>query len=669
MIQNVSNGGVDEGAAYDVYKKTQMQWVKSPFVLGRAARKPDMMKLQTMKEHKDDPVGYLENKLSVDYPGDAELMRVSIKGTHRDDLATIVNSVVEAYMEEIVTGDKMARLKQRDMLNEHYSKSKVEYRDLAASYHELAKQMGANSSQTAEMRKKLLTMKLESLIQDRNELERRQREHELRVRLLEQMRDKGKEGGVEPSSGMDHLVEEELARDPEIAENQKRLSDLKLMIKEQEYLAANPNHFSVAHAKRQAAALEEQIAERRAEVQPQVAQKLAEMMAHGSALGTGDPEAILPQMETEGKALAQYAEAADKRIAAALDEFKKLDTETADLENRETQIEDLKVIIKRINYQLNLWNLELDAEQRIKIADPAQKPSSDDAFQKLLGVCFAGIVGFGMVLFGIAYIEFQSRRLNSVQEVKEGLGLQVVGELPTLSGRTWRKIRSGTPAGIALEASLAESVDNIRTRLLHASGVESPRMIMVTSPEPREGKTTLASQLATSLARSGRRTLLVDGDVRNPTVHRVFELSLEPGLCEILRGEVERAAALQPSRTAQLWVLSAGRCCLESVQALSQSALQELLSALRSEFEFVVIDAAPVLKLADPLLFGQHVDVALLSVLRDVSKTPEIYEAVERLKSVGIAVLGTVVNGVSDGARRYHSGQLAMRARPPEASS
>ena len=56
----------------------------------------------------------------------------------------------------------------------------------------------------------------------------------------------------------------------------------------------------------------------------------------------------------------------------------------------------------------------------------------------------------------------------------------------------------------------------------------------------------------------------------------------------------------------------------------------------------------PVLKLADPLLFGQHVDVALLSVLRDISKTPEIYEAVERLKSVGIAVLGTVVNGVSE---------------------
>jgi succinoglycan biosynthesis transport protein ExoP len=107
---------------------------------------------------------------------------------------------------------------------------------------------------------------------------------------------------------------------------------------------------------------------------------------------------------------------------------------------------------------------------------------------------------------------------------------------------------------------------------------------------------------------------------------------------------------------------------LQSVQALSQTALQDLLVALRGEFEFIVLDAAPVLKLADPLLFGQHVDVALLSVLRDVSKTPAIYEAVERLKSVGVTVLGTVVNGVSDGTRRY-TPQLALRAAPAEVHS
>ena len=82
-----------------------------------------------------------------------------------------------------------------------------------------------------------------------------------------------------------------------------------------------------------------------------------------------------------------------------------------------------------------LWNIELEAEQRIKVVEVASRPQGDDSLTKYLGVGFAGIVGFGMVLFGLAYVEFQSRRLNSASEVKDGLGLQVVGELPILIGQ------------------------------------------------------------------------------------------------------------------------------------------------------------------------------------------------------------------------------------------
>jgi capsular exopolysaccharide synthesis family protein len=384
---------------------------------------------------------------------------------------------------------------------------------------------------------------------------------------------------------------------------------------------------------------------------------------------SGDIEAMIPEITLEHDTLQGHLQKANEDLEAQMEEFGKLDNDTADLEIREAHLDSLQTIIKRVSHQLDLWNIELEADQRIKLLDRASRPAADDSLTKYLGVAFSGIVGFSVVLFGVAYLEFQSRRLNSVSEIREGLGLPVIGEMPILSGKTWKKIRSGTPAGVALEASLVESIDNIRTRLLHASGVESPRVILVTSAEPREGKTTVASQLATSLARSGRRTLLIDGDVRNPAMHRVFELAVEPGLCEVLRGDVDRAVALQPSHTAQLWVMAAGRCCLQSVQALSQTALHDLLAALRNEFEFIIIDAAPVLKLADPLLFGQHVDVALVSVLRDVSQTPQIYDAVERLRSVGITVLGTVVNGVGDGVRRYNTSKLLIAAATQEASA
>jgi capsular exopolysaccharide synthesis family protein len=238
----------------------------------------------------------------------------------------------------------------------------------------------------------------------------------------------------------------------------------------------------------------------------------------------------------------------------------------------------------------------------------------------------------------------------------------VLGVLPSIRGRAFRRVRGGKGPAV-LKALMAERIDGTRTALIHTTAIAPPRVVMVTSAEPHEGKTTTSSQLAASLARSGRRTLLVDADIRNPGIHRVFELPQDPGLSELLRGETERDAAIHPTRTANLWLMPAGRCDLRSVQALSSSFLGTTLAALSVQFDYVVIDAGPVLKVTDPLLVGQHVDAAIVSVLRDVSKVPRVYEAVERLRSVGITVLGSVVNGVKDDVAR-HGVELLMAETP-----
>jgi succinoglycan biosynthesis transport protein ExoP len=175
--------------------------------------------------------------------------------------------------------------------------------------------------------------------------------------------------------------------------------------------------------------------------------------------------------------------------------------------------------------------------------------------------------------------------------------------------------------------------------------------------------------LAASLARAGRRTLLVDADIRNPGVHRVFDMPLEPGLSELLRGEAERDSVVHPTRTANLWLLPGGRCDLRSVQALSTSYLGTAIAGLCVQFDYVVIDSGPILKVADSLLVGQHVDAAILSVLKDRSKVASIYEACERLRSVGITVLGAVVNGVNDDAARHGIELLMSETASSETAS
>jgi succinoglycan biosynthesis transport protein ExoP len=293
--------------------------------------------------------------------------------------------------------------------------------------------------------------------------------------------------------------------------------------------------------------------------------------------------------------------------------------------------------------------IDSDAPPRVVSIEDANIPQGNDAMRKYVTVGFAGVTGFAAVLFGIAVLEFQSRRLNSEREVREGLGIRVIGHLPSLSARSWRKLADTSSATSAhLQSLLMESVDSIRATLVHSNGSNPPRIVMVSSSDIQEGKTTVASQLAASLARAGRRTLLLDADLRNPSAHVVFGLPLGPGFAEVLRGDAEKEAAVYATPAPNLWLMPSGQYDSSTTQAISGESLIHLIKSLKEQYDFVIVDAPPVLKVADPLIFGQCVDAAVISVRRDVSQIPKIYEACERLKTVGVNVLGVIVNGVND---------------------
>jgi len=258
---------------------------------------------------------------------------------------------------------------------------------------------------------------------------------------------------------------------------------------------------------------------------------------------------------------------------------------------------------------------------------------------------------FGILLFGVALVEFRARRVSAASEVSRGLGLSLVATLPAVPPKA-RQTIAVTPADQILHARLAEAVDGMRTMLLHAARTEKLSILMVTSALGGEGKTSLATQLAASLARAWRKTLLIDGDIRHPGAHKVFDLPPEPGFCELLRGEVSLTDAVKPTALSRLWVLSAGHWDTHAVQALAQDNVHEIFAQLKQQYDFVIVDACPVLPVADGLLLAQHVDGVLLSVLRDVSRTPAVHAASQRLQNLGVRVLGAVVIGDS-GATAY----------------
>jgi capsular exopolysaccharide synthesis family protein len=286
--------------------------------------------------------------------------------------------------------------------------------------------------------------------------------------------------------------------------------------------------------------------------------------------------------------------------------------------------------------------MEVDLRSPLRIL-----PSQDAGIQKkdikrwLMAQIGAPLAAFLFACVGVAFMEFRGRRIQSTDEVAGGLGLRVIGSVPALTKAAQRPDDEEV-----YEHELLESIDGIRTLLLRDARMESTRAVMVTSAVSGEGKTTLASHLASSLARAGRRTLLVDCDLRRPAAHQLFELPLQPGFSEVLMNEVHVAEAVRSTAVENLWVMPAGQWDREVMQALARDGGADIFERLKSEYDFIIVDSHPVLPATDSLLIGQHVDAVLMSLLRDVSQTPRVHAAGQRLASLGIRVLGAVVNGM-----------------------
>jgi capsular exopolysaccharide synthesis family protein len=201
---------------------------------------------------------------------------------------------------------------------------------------------------------------------------------------------------------------------------------------------------------------------------------------------------------------------------------------------------------------------------------------------------------------------------------------------------------------------MTESVDGIRALLLcEAEGQTTGRLLMITSAVAREGKTTLASHLAVSVAQAGRRTLLVDCDFRRPQLHNVFNLPRGPGLAQVLRGEAGLAEAVRPGPVEGLSVLTTGEDSQRTNHAQVMDEMRRLLEEVRGQYDFVLVDCCPVLPVADALLLGKRMDAVLLSVRPEVSQVPQLHAACGRLATLRIPVLGAVVNGVRGGLSSY----------------
>lgn len=642
--------GDKDQAAFATYQQTQLTLLKSRVVLNAALRDPEIAKLK-LDERVPDPIAWLEEKVRATYRG--EVLQIAMNGPEPNELATLVNAVTDAYVDEVVNVDANQRRKRYEALQEIYQKYQLRLQEKRKELKALADQVGANNEVTMELTQELAIERRELAKQELLQLEKE-------ISRLQVTLDVRREAVI-PTNRMNRgsgaagpAVEARLNQDPALRGYAEEIAAVEDRIERYRRVVRRGSDPAIRDAQRTLAQLQE---EQKAYTE-QLRARVARDLQSGGVDGPEDTIAL----EQEIRVLRELAELARSQVESFSQETRDLNHETWLLQELQDEIAQIDAAAKRVGGEVEALNVELEAPPRVALYERAEAPRlQEDKRPKMAAM--AGIGSFGLALLGVSLLEYRTRRVRSIDEVVGGLQLRLVGALPALPGRRARLGKSLAREEARHRSILLESVDAMRTLLLHVAAVDSVRSVMITSAVEAEGKTSLASHLATSLARGGRRTLLVDGDLRKPDVHRLFDLVEGPGLSDLLRGEAKLDDdVIQASQVADLWILPAGRSDDRAIQALAHRHVGELFDRLAERFDFVVVDTAPVLPVADTLLIGQHMDGAICSVLRDVSRVPKVSAANDRLRSVGVRILGAVMTGIAGevyGSEYYYAGSAS----------
>ena len=304
------------------------------------------------------------------------------------------------------------------------------------------------------------------------------------------------------------------------------------------------------------------------------------------------------------------------------------------------------VVVTRLN-QLEL--VKDNHGYTLKQISPVQ---AELAFKRILKIVGAGTI-FGIVLaLGIVYLrEWQDTTFKSVGEIRRSVGLPVLGSIPSFD-LSQLKTDASTPLVPTLcyyhrpGSPEAESYRSVRTTLFVSASDLRHAVIQVTSPESGDGKTTIAANLALAMAQSGKNILLVDADLRRPTVHQLFGVSNEIGLASILTGEIDSPNAIRETIVPGLSLLTSGGTPDNPAELLASSRFHELLGRLRKDYDFVLVDTPPLLAVSDASIAARHTDGVVLVLRVAKNRRQSAQRATEVLENLDVSVLGVVANGI-----------------------
>jgi polysaccharide biosynthesis transport protein len=300
-----------------------------------------------------------------------------------------------------------------------------------------------------------------------------------------------------------------------------------------------------------------------------------------------------------------------------------------------------------LNTQIKQFQLTVDNDQttNIETLEPAKAPSILLPVRpnrpQVLAIALA--IGLMAGLGGAVLLDMMDHRIRSAAEVENLLGLPILGAVPHMLGKR-TPVERGQEIHLYPKSEVAEAYRTIRTGIRFGMTDAASKTLLVTSPSPGDGKTTVASNLAIALAQTGKRVLLIDADCRRPMIQRIYSLADENGLSTVLTGQSELAASVQRSNTENLDILPCGPLPPNPAEMLNSEAFTSVLRELAAQYDHVVVDSPPVAPVTDARILAAACDATLMVIRAEKTSRRVAEHARDALASVGAVLLGVVVN-------------------------
>ncbi len=274
-------------------------------------------------------------------------------------------------------------------------------------------------------------------------------------------------------------------------------------------------------------------------------------------------------------------------------------------------------------------------------------------FNEALGIALGFAIGVGIALL----LEAMDTNLKTMTEIERELQLPLLAAIPAVDAEhllpSKFKEHAVTP-GTSSWSKIAEALRGMRTSILLSSPGAPPKVIMIVSTRPAEGKSSVACLTAITFALNGSKVLLIDADLRRPAIHLRFRMGKGLGLASVLSGKstLQESVAEWPDLP-NVHILTSGPVPPLPSELLSSKQMEDLLATARADYDFVILDTPPVLAVTDASVLGRLVDAAILIVRYNAAQKQVVRRCIDLLERSGTHLLGVAVNAVDFTAPEY----------------